>query len=65
MSIYSLFIDTPVEVKVNLFINDMVPLENADMVRLSMILINKKHVPIEISVSFVQCKYDDTRPLEH
>ena len=41
MSIHSLSTDTPVKVKVNLFINDMVPLENADMVRLSAISLNK------------------------
>lgn len=41
MSIYSLSTDTPVKVKVNLFINDMVPLEKADMVRLSAISLNK------------------------
>ena len=41
MSIYSLSTDTSVKVKVNLFINDMVPLENADMVRLSAISLNK------------------------
>ena len=38
------------EVKVNLFINDMVPLENVDMVRLSAISQNEKYVPLGIRV---------------